>query len=170
MALTTLPVRQFFQIASEYGNFNNPASTYVVTGSVSRLLVDGGRSNLAADSFTMNTNQGSVNFTSGGPEGWWPSPDISAGGYGVIVGGNDGFANSTPDGRTSTVSCWGWPAGEDQATNDAEFIALTEQILNNPSLNTTASCKSALQSAGYYYQYPVGYQGQSPSTGPGSDS
>lgn len=169
MALTTLPVRQFFQIASEYGNFNRPASTYVVTGSVSRLLVDGGRSNLAADSFTMNTNQGSVNFTSGGTSGWWPSPDISAAGYGVIVGGNDGFANSTPDGRVSTVSCWGWIAGEDQATNDAEFIALA-QVVTGVEIATTASAKTNLQSRGYYYQYPVGYQGQSPSTGPGSDS
>jgi hypothetical protein len=170
MALTTLAVRQFYQIPSEYGTFARPASTYVVTGSVSRILVDGGRPNLASDSMTITTQNSSPYIAnSGTSQGWWPSPDISAAGYGVIVGGNDVFANTSPDGRTSTVSCWGWLAQEDQAANDSEFRALAGSVLG-ATYETTGSAKAALQAAGYYYQYPVGYQGQSPSTGPGSDS
>ena len=171
MATTTFAVRQFYQIPSEYGTFNRPASTFVVTGSVSRLLVDGGRSNLANDSMTITTQNSSPYIAnSGTAEGWWPSPSIDgATGYGIIVGGNDVFANTSPDGRISTVSCWGWIAQEDQAANDAEFIALAE-IVTGVEIANTASAKTNLQSRGYYYQYPTGYQGQSPGTGPGSDS
>jgi hypothetical protein len=170
MALTTFAVRQFFTIPSEYGTFARPAATFVVTGSVSRLLVNSGRTDLATDSMTIVTQFSSPYIAnSGTSEGWWPSPDISAGGYGIIVGGNELYANSSPDGRTSNVSCWGWLAGEDQATNDTEFIALAESILGTEYANT-ASAKAGLQSAGFYYQYPVGFQGQSPSTGNGSDS
>jgi hypothetical protein len=170
MALTTLAVRQFYQIPTEYGTFARPASTYVVTGSVSRLLVDGGRPNLANDSMTITTQNSSPYIAnSGTPEGWWPSPDISAAGYGIIVGGNDVFANTSPDGRTSTVSCWGWIAQEDQAANNTEFLALASSVLG-ATYESTGSAKAALQTAGYYYQYPVGFDGQTPGTGPGSDS
>lgn len=169
MATTTFTVRQFYNIASEYGTFTAPSGVYVVTGSVSRLLVNNNRTNLAADSFSMNTTgQGTVTFNSGTGDGWWPGPNNSGAGYGVIVGGNDNYANLSPDGRTSTVSCWGWLAQEDQPANDTEFRALAGAVLG-ATYADTASAKTALRNAGFYYQYPVGYDGQSPNTGTGSD-
>jgi len=169
MATTTFAVRQFYNIPSEYGTFERPASTFVVTGSVSRLLVNGGRTNLANDSMTITTQNSSPYIAnSGTSEGWWPSPDISAAGYGIIVGGNEAYTNSTPDGRTSAVSCWGWVAQEDQPTNDAEFIALASSVLGD-FYESVGAAKNALRSAGFYYQYPVGFDGQSPNTGDGSD-
>lgn len=166
MAITTLPVRQFFNVPTEEGAFAAPASTFVVTGSVSRLLVNDSRTNLANDSFTIN----STTYNSDTTDGWWPSPSIDGGsGYGIIVGGNDLFSNTSPDGRISTVSCWGWVAQEDQANNDAEFIALAA-IVTGVEIATTASAKTNLQSRGYYYQYPTGFDGQSPKTGAGSDA
>jgi hypothetical protein len=169
MAITTFAVRQFYTIPSEYGTFARPASTFVVTGSISRLLVNGGRTNLANDSMTITTQISSPYIAnSNTSEGWWPSPSISD--YGVIIGGNDAvYTNSSPDGRTSFVSCWGWLASEDQPSNDTAFKELAGSILG-ATYETTASAKAALQSAGFYYQYPVGYQGQSPNTGDGSDS
>jgi hypothetical protein len=170
MATTTFAVRQFYNIASEYGTFNiSGLGLYVVTGSISRLVINNNRTNLAADSFEMDTqNAGTATFNSNTGEGWWPGPSTSTADYGVIVGGNDTYANISPDGRTSTVSCWGWPAGEDQATNDAEFISLAGSILGATYANT-GSAKTALRNAGFYYQYPVGFDGQSPNTGNGSD-
>jgi len=165
MATTSFAVRQFYNIPSEEGAFTAPSGVYVVTGSVSRLLVNNSRTNLANDSFTIN----STPYSSGGSGGWWPGPDSSTIGYGVIVGGADEYGNSTPDGRTSTVSCWGWPAGEDQPTNDAEFIALAGSVLGTTFANT-GSAKTALRTAGFYYQYPAGFDGQSPNTGAGSDT
>jgi hypothetical protein len=164
MATTTFAVRQFFNIPSEEGAFTAPTGTYVVTGSVSRLLVNNSRTNLANDSFTI----GATPYSSGGQLGWWPGPDSSGAGFGIIVGGNDAYANSTPDGRTSTVSCWGWAAQETQGANDTEFIALAGSVLGTTFANT-GSAKTALQAAGFYYQYPVSYDGQSPNTGTGSD-
>lgn len=169
MAITTFAVRQFINVPSEAGTFNAPTGVYVVTGSSSRLLVNNNRTNLAADSITIVGSGGTVNLLPLGPDGWFPSPDISGGGFGVIVGGNDTFANPTSDGRTSTVSCWGWPAQETQGANDTEFISLASIILGATQANT-GSAKTALQNAGYYYQYPNSYQGQSPNTGPGSDA
>ena len=156
MATTTFAVRQFYNIASEYGTFNiSGLGLYVVTGSVSRLVINNNRTNLANDSFTMDTSGGgTVNFNSGTNDGWWPGPGTSAAEYGIIVGGNDAYTNISPDGRTSTVSCWGWPAGEDQATNNAEFISLAGNILGATYANT-GSAKTALRNAGFYYQYPV---------------
>ena len=37
------------------------------------------------------------------------------------------------------------------------------------AIASAAAAKSALQTAGMYYQYPVGFAGQSPNTGTGSD-
>ena len=162
MALTTFAVRQFYNIPAELLPLARPAGTYIVTGSISNILINNTRTDLSIDVIPGVGNSGT-------PDGWWPSPDISAAGYGVIVGGNDVYSNSTPDGRTSTISCWGWAAQEDQPSNDAEFIDLASVILGVEYANT-ASAKSGLQNAGFYYQYPVGYQGQSPSTGPGSDN
>jgi len=169
MATTTFTVRQFYTIPSEYGTFTAPTGTYVVTGSASRLLVNNNRTNLASDSMTITTQNSSPYVAnSGTTEGWWPGPSTSAADYGVIVGGSDTYTNSSPDGRTSAVSCWGWPAGEDQATNDTEFISLAGSVLGTTFANT-GSAKTALRNAGFYYQYPVGYDGQSPNTGTGSD-
>jgi len=175
MATTTFAVRQFYNIASEYTTFNSSGiGVFVVTGSVSRLLVNNTRTNLSVDSFTMDTSAGTTTFNSGTSQGWWPAgtnPAVAGGvaqDVGIIVGGADGYANTTPDGRLSTVSVWGWPAGEDQPTNDAEFIALAGSVLGATYANT-GSAKTALRNAGFYYQYPVGFDGQSPNTGTGSD-
>jgi hypothetical protein len=171
MATTTFAVRQFFNIASEYGTFNTSGlGVFVVTGSVSRLLINNTRTNLSVDSFSMDTSGGgTVTFNSGTSDGWWPGASTDSALYGIIVGGNDGYGNSSPDGRTSTVSCWGWIASEDQPSNDAEFIALAGSVLGATYANT-GSAKTALRNAGFYYQYPVGYDGQSPNTGTGSDT
>jgi hypothetical protein len=170
MATTTFLVRQFYTIPSEYGTFTAPSGVFVVTGSISRLLVNNTRTNLANDSMSITTQNNSPYVAnSGTPQGWWPGPNTSAANYGIIVGGNDAYANTTPDGRTSEVSCWGWIASEDQPSNDAEFIALAGSVLGATYANT-GSAKTALRNAGFYYQYPVGYDGQSPNTGTGSDT
>jgi hypothetical protein len=162
MATTTFAVRQFFNIPAEALPLSQPTGTFIVTGSVSNLLVNNNRTNLANDTIP---GVGS----SGTQDGWWPGPDSSGAGFGIIVGGNDTYANSTPDGRTSTVSCWGWTAQETQGPNDTEFISLAGYILGTTYANT-GSAKTALRNAGFYYQYPVGFDGQSPNTGTGSDT
>jgi hypothetical protein len=180
MALTTFVARQFYNIPSEYGTFTAPTGVFVVTGSVSRLLINNTRTNLASDSMSITTQNSSPYVAnSGTSQGWWPAGttavfDNGSGGSqvttgGIIVGGADGYANTTPDGRLSTVSVWGWQEGELQATNDALFIELAGYILGTTYANT-GSAKSALRSAGFYYQYPVGFDGQSPNTGDGSDT
>ena len=169
MAATVFTVRQFYTIPSEYGTFTAPTGTFVVTGSVSRLLVNNTRTNLANDSMSITTqNSSPYAASSGTSQGWWPGPNTSAAFYGIIVGGADVFANTSPDGRASQVSCWGWDAGEDQSDNNASFISLAGNILDT-TFADTGSAKSALRSAGYYYQYPVGFDGQSLNTGTGSD-
>jgi len=172
MATTTFAVRQFFNIASEYDTFTAPTGTYVVTGSVSRLLVNNNRTNLANDSFVLSYSVGgtpaTVTLNSNSPQGWWPGAD-TANLYGIIVGGNDSYANPSPDGRTSTVSVWGWDVGGDQPTNDAAFIELANYLLGTPGEDDLVTIKEGLVAAGYYYQYPVGFDGQSPNTGTGSD-
>jgi hypothetical protein len=170
MATTTFLVRQFYTIASEYGTFTAPSGVFVVTGSISRLLVNNTRTNLANDSMTITTQVSSPYVAnSGTTQGWWPGASTSNALYGIIVGGVDGYANTTPDGRTSEVSVWGWIASEDQPSNDVEFIALASSVLGATYANT-GSAKTALRNAGFYYQYPVGYDGQSPNTGTGSDT
>jgi hypothetical protein len=167
---TSFTVRQFYNIPSEQGAFTAPSGVFVVTGSISRLLVNNTRTNLANDSFTVDGDSYSSNTS----QGWWPAgtnPAVADGvvqSVGIIVGGNDGYANSSPDNRISTVSVWGWLAGELQPTNDALFIELAGYILGTTYANT-GSAKTALRDAGFYYQYPVGFDGQSPNTGTGSD-
>ena len=158
---TTFTVRQFFTIPPESLPLagERPEGVFVVTGSASNLIINNTRTNLANDTLTIGN--------SGTSYGWWPGPSTSV--YGVIVGGNEGYENSGAGGvDLSYVSCWGWDAGEDQATNNAEFISLAGNILGTTFANT-GSAKTALRNAGYYYQYPVGYDGQSPNTGTGSD-
>ena len=175
MALTTFAVRQFYNIPSEYGTFTAPTGTFVVTGSVSRLLVNNTRTNLANDFMSITTqNDGPYAASSGTSEGWWPAGttavfDIGVTTGGIIVGGNDEYANSSPDGRISKISVWGWVEQENQGANDTEFRTLAGTILG-ATYADTASAKTALRNAGFYYQYPVGYDGQSPNTGTGSDT
>jgi len=161
MAITTFTVRQFFNIPSgELPLGEVPTGTFIVTGSASNLLINNNRTDLANDSIPL------IGF-SGTSNGWWPGPSTLV--YGIIVGGNESFTNTGAGAVTpSYVSCWGWDAGEDQATNNASFISLAGNILGTTFANTS-SAKSALRSAGYYYQYPVGYDGQSLNTGTGSD-
>ena len=163
MATTTFLVRQFFSIDSELLPLGEiPTGTYIVTGSVSNMLINNNRTNLSED---VIPGIGS----SGGSQGWWPGPSTnSATGYGIIIGAGDTIATTGSDGRTSNVTCWGWIAQEDQATNDIEFRSLAGNILGATYANTS-SAKTALRNAGYYYQYPVGFDGQSINTGNGSD-
>ena len=173
---TSFKVRQFFTIPSEYGTFTAPAGTFVVTGSISRLLVNNTRTNLANDSMSIITqNSSPYAATSASPQGWWPSPNLDETGgtaYGIIVGGNDTYANTTPDGRTSKVSCWGFPEGgvttESQEELNSLFTDLAISILGT-SLADVDAAKAALITAGFYYQFPTGKNGQSPNTGTGSD-
>jgi hypothetical protein len=164
MAITTYPVRQVAPIAAE--EFPTPPSitgTVVISGSTSTLYVNINRTNLDGDPGTGRS----------GEYRWVNGPD-TAFNYGVIIGGNDSWQTTGADGAATNISCWGWPAGEDQPTNDTEFIALTQYLQRTFSgtvtVNSTGSAKTYLQAQGFYYQYPVGFQGQSPSTGTGSDS
>ena len=161
MAITTFTVRQFFTIPPESLPLGEiPTGTFIVTGSASNLLINNTRTNLANDTIEGIGSSGTSN-------GWWPGPSTSV--YGVIVGGNESFTNTGAGAVTpSYVSCWGWPAGEDQSDNNASFISLAGNILGTTYANTS-SAKTALKIAGYYFQYPVGFDGQSPFTGTGSD-
>jgi len=184
MALeTTFAVRQFYNIPSGYGTFTSPAGTFVVTGSISRLLVNNTRTNLANDSMTITTQfDGPYVANSGTITGWWPGSTTFANVpadpgdilQGIIAGGNDEYENTSSDGRTSRVSCWGFAitASAESANNqpdlDIEFRSLAGNILGTTYANVNLA-KTALRNAGYYYQYPMGFLGQSPNTGEGSD-
>ncbi len=184
MAATVFTVRQFYTIPSEYGTFTGPSGVFIITGSISRLLVNDSRTNLANDSMTITTQFNSPYVASSGTsQGWWPGT-LTAGGdtfgdplIGTIVGGSDNFANTSPDGRTSEVSVWGFSSsftgegGTDQTNLNAAFIELTNSILGTSFTppDDLGAAKTALRNAGFYYQYPVGFDGQSPRTGDGSD-
>jgi len=158
---TTFTVRQFYTIPLESLPLTGerPEGVFVVTGSASNLIINNTRTNLANDTMTIG-NSGTSN-------GWWPGPSTSV--YGIIVGGNESFTNTGAGAVTpSYVSCWGWVSQETQGANDTEFISLAGNIIGD-TFASVANAKTALRSAGYYYQYPVGYDGQSPNTGNGSD-
>ena len=182
MATTTFAVRQFFTIPSDLGTFTAPSGTFVVTGSVSRLLVNNNRTNLANDSMSITTQFSSPYAASSGTsQGWWPGPSTvdDIGSYGIIVGGRGNgysnpsdFANTAADNRVggSYVSCWGWITQATQGENETAFIALAKAVIGAGALITNlATAKAALRDAGYYYQFPSGFDGQSPNTGVGSD-
>ena len=172
---TSFAVRQFYQIPSEYGTFTAPNRTFVVTGSISRLLVNNDRETaLSNDSMSITTQFNSPYVAnSGTAQGWWPGASTDSVLYGIIVGGNDGYANPAApgDGRTSTVSVWGWDAQISQENNDIEFMNLVNYILGTSwsGAEELVDAKQSLINAGFYYQYPVGFNGQSPNTGDGSD-
>jgi hypothetical protein len=164
MAITTFTVRQFFNIPFEELPLGEiPEGTFIVTGSASNLLINNNRTDLANDSIPGIGNSGTSN-------GWWPGPSTSI--YGIIVGGNESFTNTGAGSvATSFVSCWGWDTGETQGANDVLFISLANNILGTEFVypGELDETKDALKNAGYYYQYPVGFDGQSPNTGDGSD-
>ena len=123
MVTTTFAVRQFYTIPPEEGTFTAPTGVFVVTGSVSRLLVNNTRTNLASDSMSITTQFSNPYVAnSGTSQGWWPAgttavfeAGVTTGG--IIVGGNDTYANSSPDSRTSNVSLKGYKNGTLQQTN-----------------------------------------------------
>jgi hypothetical protein len=186
MAFTSFTVRQFYNMpdAGEIGTFTAPAGVFVVTGSISRLLVNNTRTNLAADVMNITISESPFTYVanSGTSQGWWAGTFTNEGtGFGspligTIVGGVDGvYNNSTPPpiAISSSISIWGFETtegaeGGDQENLDAAFIALAGNILGTTYANT-GSAKTALRNAGFYYQYPRGFDGQSPNTGAGSD-
>ena len=172
MATTTFEVRQFCNIPGENlpfpGSSSQPAGTFVVTGSASNLLVNNTRTDLAADTI-YGTNDGW--FPGPSTKVYDPAPAEGYESYGVIVGGNDSFANTVSDSRTggSKVSCYGWVSLSTQGANETAFINLASYVMQTTYANL-ANAKAGLQGAGYYYQFPKGMAGQSPNTGTGSDT
>jgi hypothetical protein len=154
---TTFTRRQFNTVPTEIWPIDALEGTYLVQGTVSTLYINNTRTNLANDDLY------------GGAFGWFPSPNLTA--YGIIVQGNETVVSNTQaDGSgIAYVSIWGWDVGETQGANDDLFIALANYILNTPGEDDLVTIKEDLIAAGYYYQYPVGFDGQSPGTGTGSD-
>jgi len=152
---TTFTRRQFTTPPTEGWPTAALTGTYQVTGTISELYINNTRTNLANDNLY------------GKEFGWFPSPDLSI--YGIIAQGNDTVvANTRAEGGTSYVSIWGWFGLETQGANDTEFKNLAGYIMGT-TYATVANAKTALQGAGMYYQYPTGFDGQSPNTGTGSD-
>jgi len=177
MPKTTFAVRQFFTIPpGELPLGEIPTGTFIVTGSQSNILINNTRTDLANDSIAE------IQASSGTSNGWWPGsttfgtdpPEAGDILQGIIAGGNVSFENSSPDGRTSYVSCWGFAItasaelGTNQPDLDIEFRALAGTILGD-TFADTASAKASLRNAGYYFQYPMAFVGQSKNTGTGSD-
>jgi hypothetical protein len=176
MATATFPVRFFLAMPEEF--IGPVTGTYSVTGSISNLLIN-----------NTNTGSGDDIYEVGDNGGWFPGPPTIAYeavpqegylSYGIIVGGRGpgytspgNFANTAADNRSggSYVSCWGWITQATQGANETEFIALAQAVIGDGAIITNlATAKGALKDAGYYYQFPVGFDGQSPNTGAGSDA
>jgi hypothetical protein len=153
---TTFTRRQFNTVPGESWPTGSLTGAYQVQGTDSSLFINNTRTDLANDNLY------------GSGFGWFPSPDLNS--YGIIVQGNDAVvANTQADGRGPCyVSIWGWFAEEDQNGNNAAFISLAQYVLNT-SEDELETLKLDLVAGGYYYQYPVGFDGQSPDTGTGSD-
>lgn len=172
---TIFPVRFFLAMPDEF--IGPVTGTYSVTGSISNISIN-----------NTNTGSGDDIYEAGDNMGWFPGPPTIAYqsdppigylSYGIIVGGRGygysapgDFANTAADNRVggSYVSCWGWITQATQGANETEFIALARAVIGDGAVITNlATAKGALRDAGYYYQFPVGFQGQSPNTGTGSD-
>jgi hypothetical protein len=153
---TTFTRRQFNTVPGENWPTGSLTGAYQVQGTDSSLFINNTRTDLANDDLYGNA------------WGWFPSPDLNS--YGIIVQGNDAVvANTQADGSgVAYVSIWGWIAEEDQNGNNAAFVSLAQYVLNT-SEDELETLKLDLVAGGYYYQYPVGYDGQSPDTGTGSD-
>jgi hypothetical protein len=150
--------RQFNTVPTENWPVGSPETgTYLVAGTVSTLFINNTRTNLANDDLYGNAY------------GWFPSPDLNN--YGIIAQGNDAVvANTQADGSgVGYISFYGWDVQENQSANDAAFIDLANYVLGTTGEDDLVTLKENLTAAGFYYQYPVGYDGQSPGTGTGSD-
>ena len=175
MATTTFAVRQFFAIPNEFtgSGAEVPTGTFLVTGSASNLIINGTRGNTVQ----LATDEPYAGYPALSDYGWWAGPDTSndyfpeTRAWGIIVGGNGNYTGiKGADGRDSYVSMWGFQGVPgDQDTYNTAFIALASNI-RGFAMTTTASCKTWLRDNGYYYQYPVNLDGQSPNTGTGSDT
>ena len=156
MPESTFTRRQFNTVPTEEWPTGSLTGAYQVQGTDSSLFINNNRTDLANDDLYGNA------------WGWFPSPDLNS--YGIIVQGNDAVVTNTQaDGSgVAYVSIWGWDAQETQGANDTEFKNLAGYIMGT-TYGSVATAKDDLQTAGMYYQYPVGFEGQSPSTGTGSD-
>jgi hypothetical protein len=181
MGAISFTVRQFFALPTIVPAIEGPkpANTFIITGSdaspVSGLLVNDTRTNLSQDNVEINE----VSYSGTSSLGWFPGPSTATSQYVIIVGGNPTFTNTAADGRAggSKISCWGATGSTNtQGAYDTAFINLAIQIRDQfelqgpyPDLTTVAQAKQFCTTYGFYYQYPVGLEGQSPRTGDGSD-
>ena len=177
---TSFTVRQFFATPAYYESFAPSNRVYIITGSAetpaSRLLL-----NFTLDSFPGGLSKNGITFDgvaySGTSSlGWFPGPSTATSQYVIIVGGNSNFNNTAADGRAggSKISCWGATGSTNtQGDYDTAFITLASQVNFELglgySISTVPSAKDFCIEEGFYYQYPVGLDGQSPNTGDGSD-
>jgi hypothetical protein len=169
---TVFAQRDFFAIPTANTASATPAGTYLITGSDSAILINASRGDLAADE-----PYDGVGLLSS--YGWFAGPDTSdtysagTSSWGIIVGGNPSYTGITAgDGRTSYVSMWGFQGapGEQGSYNEA-FIELVNTIFGTSYTPAqVATAKIFLDNRGFYYQWPVGLNGQSRGTGDGSDS
>ena len=174
-APTIFPVRFFLSIPEEFLPAQPQAGTFMVTGSISNLLIN---SSSVEDIYEAGTN---IGWFPGPPTiAYQADPEFGYLSYGIIVGGRGpgysapgDFANTVSDNRVggSFVSCWGWITQATQGENETAFIALAKAVIGAGALITNlATAKGALRDAGYYYQFPIGFEGQSPNTGASSDT
>jgi len=173
---TSFTVRQFFALPTTTTEEGLPNKVYIVTGSVetpaSGLLLNETRDNLSENGLTIN----GVAYSGTSSLGWFPGPSTATSQYVIIVGGNPNFNNTAADGRAggSKISCWGATGSTNtQGAYDTAFVTLASQINFELglgySISDVPSAKDFCIFEGFYYQYPVGLDGQSPNTGDGSD-
>ena len=173
---TSFTVRQFFALPTTIPEGGLPNKVYIVTGSVpipaSGLLLNEDRTNLSQNNVVID----GITYSGTSSLGWFPGPSTATSQYVIIVGGNPNFNNTAADGRAggSKISCWGATGSTNtQGAYDTAFATLASQINFELGLNYTisdeADAKYFCISEGFYYQYPVGLDGQSPNTGAGSD-
>jgi hypothetical protein len=176
MAATSFTVRQFFALPFLSPPLGEPITgTFAVTGSVgspaSGLLVNNTRTNLSQDQVEINA----VTYSGTSSLGWFPGPSTATSQSLIIVGGNPDYNNTAADGRAggSKISCWGATGSNfSQGAYETAFINLASQINSELGLGytitNTAEARDFCVSEGFYYQFPVPLDGQSPNTGAGS--
>ena len=175
---TSFTVRQFFALPSPQPPLEGgtPTGTFIVTGSVgspaSGLIINNNRTNLSQNIVDFS----GIEYSGTSSLGWFPGPSTATSQYVIIVGGNPDYNNTAADGRAggSKISCWGATGSANtQGAYDTAFINLASQVSFEfglgYSISDVASAKDFCISEGFYYQYPVGLEGQSPNTGNGSD-
>jgi hypothetical protein len=169
---TVFAQRDFFAVPTTQITSPIPTDTYRISGSESALLINASRGDLSVD----EPYDGLGLLSS---YGWFAGPDTSdtysaeATGWGIIVGGNPNYTGITAaDSRISYVSMWGFQgtSTSDQNSYDEAFIELVNSIFGTTyTVENLATAKTLLNNRGYYYQWPVGLNGQSRGTGTGSD-